>query len=113
MARWGLFRHLGPRNVIVDQQINSDSQNADAKNMPFEDTHSLLEFLALAIGCVIFMRMVGREKHRREYLMEFGSTPGLKPIGTGKRQKNAASAADDDVVAIAQPVAPAGKIPAR
>ena len=83
--------------------------------MPFEDTHSLLEFLALAIGSAIFLRMVGREKYRREYMMEFGSTPGLKPIATGKRQKKHSPASNDhdDVVAIAQPVAPVGKTPVR
>lgn len=81
------------------------------EQMFFEDTQGLLQFFTVVIGCVIFLRLIGKEKYRRETLLNLQPCTEMKPINKSRRP--GASSPKDEVVTIAQVVATPDRPPVR
>jgi len=72
--------------------------------MPVNDAHLLLVAMIILLGSGVFLRLVGKEKHRREKYLKQRFENTLNELKQQAEQKAEQVVAEADKVVIAKPV---------
>ena len=70
--------------------------NAKLRGMPSVEMHLLVNGLVLVVGCGVFLRLVAKEKHRREKYLQLRLEEMVKEIKEGRKRKGVKDNKSDD-----------------